>query len=94
MSSIQLTIPEELKGTLKTFDYLCTRKLIKIQFSETYANKLIFQIFKVDSLVKSLKELERKIKDAVPKLTNSQYISLESAIYQELDQILQQQGDS
>jgi hypothetical protein len=90
MSSIQLTIPEELKGILNTFDYLYSNKLIKIQFTESYRNKIIYQIFNVDTLAKSLKELERRIKDAVPTLTNSQYMSIENIIYQDLDKIAQQ----
>lgn len=92
MSSIPLTIPEELKGTLKTFDYLYSNKLIKIQFTESYRSKIIFQIFNIDTLAKSLKELERKVKDLVPTLTNSQYISIESIIYQDLDKIIQESG--
>jgi hypothetical protein len=94
MSSIPIPIPEELVKTISIFEYLDANQLIKIQFTEQYQNKLIFQSFKVTAIEKSLKELERKIKGAIPQLHNSQYIAIESAIYGELNKIVKLQEEN
>jgi hypothetical protein len=94
MNSVPISIQEELTETISTFEYLDVNQLIKIEFTEQYQNKLIFQSFKVTAIEKSLKELERKIKGAIPHLTNSQYIAIESAIYEDLDKIVKLQDEN
>ncbi|HYF99580.1 MAG TPA: hypothetical protein VD815_05775 [Candidatus Saccharimonadales bacterium] len=96
MNSIPITIPKELFESISVFEYVNANQLVKIQFTEKYQNKLIFQPFKVTAIEKSLKELERKIKGAIPHLLNSQYIEIESALYEDLDKIvkLQEEDDS
>ncbi len=92
MSPIPISIPEELVETLSIFEYLDENQLIKIQFTKQYQNKVIFQPFKVNALEKSFRELERKLKAAIPKLTSSQYIAIEGAIYGELNKIVEKQN--
>jgi hypothetical protein len=96
MSSIPIPIPDEMAETISKFEYLDSNRLIKIQFTVRYQNKAVYQSFKVSVLEKSFKELEKKAKAAIPSLTNSQYIAMESAIYEELDKIkkLQDENDS
>lgn len=94
MSSVSISIPQALVGTISICEYLDANKLIKIQFTEQYQNKLIFQSFKVDALEKSLKELERKVKAGVPNITSSKYIEIESALYDDLDKIVKLQNEN
>lgn len=94
MNSVPITIPEDLVKSISIFEYLDPSQLIKIQSTEQYKNKLIFQPFKVTAIGKSLKELERKIKETIPQITNSQYIAIESAIYEELDKIVKLQDEN
>jgi hypothetical protein len=94
MSSIPLSISEELVEVISTFEYLDANQLIKIQLTNRFKNKVIFQPFKINAIEKSLKELERKVKAAILSLTNSQYVAIESAIYGHLDEIVKLQNES
>jgi hypothetical protein len=94
MNSVPITIPKELLETISIFEYVNANQLIKIKFTEKYQNKIFFQSFKVTAIEKSLKELERKIKGAIPHLLNSQYIEIESALYENLDKIVKLQEEN
>lgn len=94
MSSILLTIPEELKGVLSTFEYLSSDKLIKIQFSQAHQNKLIFNPFDLNDFANSLKQLERKVKIVASEIPASRYYLIENCIYQELDKLRQADNNS
>ena len=87
MSSIPFSIPDELTGILNTFEYIKDDKLIKLQFSEIFKNKLIFSPFNIREYVKSLANLERKVKSIVTGITKQQYNLIETCIYQELDKL-------
>ena len=93
MSSIRFPIPEELAEIISIFEYIATSRLIKIQLTSRFKNKVIFQAFKVDAIQKSFKELERKVKAAIPNLSPSQYIAIESAILEDLNKIVEMQND-
>jgi hypothetical protein len=90
LSSIPFSIPDELNGILNTFEYIKDDRLIKLQFSEVFKNKLIFSPFNVRELVKSLSGLERKVKSIVTGITKQQYNLIETCIYQELDKLKQE----
>ncbi|MDF0681734.1 MAG: hypothetical protein P0116_12300 [Candidatus Nitrosocosmicus sp.] len=94
MSSIRFPTSEELSEIISTFEYIDTSRLIKIQLTSRFKDKVIFQAFKVDAIEKSFKELERKVKAAIPNLSTAQYIAIESVIYEDLNNIEEMQNNN
>ncbi|HET6590452.1 MAG TPA: hypothetical protein VFG45_09830 [Candidatus Nitrosocosmicus sp.] len=85
MNSVLFSIPEELTEILNTYEYIDDNQVIKIQFTNKFGRKVVFQPFKVKAFEKSLKDLVRKVKGAVPELTDSEYVSIENVIYENLN---------
>ncbi len=77
---LNIKIPEKLEKFLIALGFLRSAKVIELIFSILNEVIVIRSIFKIDELEKSLKELTRKIKLAIPNLTSVDQNLIEQGI--------------
>ena len=67
---------------------------LSLEFTEIYGKQTIYSIFRTKDLQKSFKAFENKVKDQVPNISTQHYNLLENAIYENLDSLMESEGNN